>query len=76
MTDSIYQQLQCCISQHQNTASIYLSELRDFAIAQDNPELLNLISKSQNIVEEKLYNKAKQAKITDFFPHGINTPCI
>ena len=50
------------------TASIYLSELRDFAIAQDSPELLNLITKSQNIVEEKLYNKAKQAKITDFFP--------
>ena len=34
------------------TAATFLQELRDFAFAQENPELLELITRSQTIVEE------------------------
>ena len=48
-------------------AANYLYELRDFAVAHDNPELLDLITKSQSIIEETMFKEAKQTKITDFF---------
>ena len=49
------------------TAATYLQELRDFAMAQESPELLELIARSQTIVEETMFIKAtKQTKITDF----------
>ena len=34
------------------TAATYLQELQDFAFAQENPELLELITRSQTIVED------------------------
>ena len=52
------------------TASEYLTGLRDFAVAHCKPDMLNFVSKSQNIVEELLWEqtrKAKQTKLTDFF---------
>ena len=52
------------------TAAGYLSGLRDFAAAHNNPDLLALISKSQSIVEELMWEqikKTKQTKMTDFF---------
>ena len=36
------------------TATKYLYELQDFALADENPELLELIRKSMNIVEETM----------------------
>ena len=49
------------------TAATYLQELRDFAMAQESPELLELITRSQTIVEETMFKKAtKQTKITDY----------
>ena len=49
------------------TAATYLRELRDFDMAQESPELLELIARSQTIVEETMFTKAtKQTKITDY----------
>ena len=51
-------------------AANYLYELRNFAITQEKPDLLHLITKSQDVVEQIMWDKVKstiQTKITDFF---------
>ena len=46
----------------------YLDQLRDFALAHQNPELLEYISKSKAIVEYSMCKKlVKQTKLTDYF---------
>ena len=50
-------------------AANHLCELRDFAIAHKKPDLLQLVTKSQTIVEETMWDEiktAKQTKITSF----------
>lgn len=39
------------------TAATYLHELRDFAMAQESPGLLELITRSQTIVEGTMFYK-------------------
>ena len=67
-----------CLSERE--AAVHLHQLRDFAVAHDNAELLQLISKSQTIVE-KLQRTSQmfniQSRITVFFqvenlPHSIS----
>ena len=49
------------------TAATYLQELRDFAMVQESPELLELNTRNQTIVKETMFKKAmKQTKITDY----------
>ena len=67
-----------CLSERE--AAAHLHQLRVFAVAHDNSELLQLISKSQTIVE-KLHRTSQmfniQSRITVFFqvehlPHSIS----
>ena len=52
------------------TAASYLCQLREFAIAHSKPDLLELLNKSQTLVEDTMRNQvqqAKQTKLTEFF---------
>ena len=52
-----------------NPAANHLCELRDFAIAHKKPDLLEMVTKSQSIVEETMSDEiktAEQTKITSF----------
>lgn len=55
------------------TATSHLSALRDFAVAYNKPDLLWLITKSQSIVEDMMWDGSKEAmhtKITELF-HNV-----
>ena len=46
----------------------YLVQLRDFAVAHQNPELLEYISKSKAAIEKSMCDskRVKQTKLTDY----------
>ena len=46
------------------TAANHLCELRDFAISHKKPDLLELVTKSQSIVEETMWDEIKNSQTT------------
>ena len=50
------------------TAMSYLSDIQDFAIAHQSPELLDYISKSKDTVSKMICDSGsmKQTKLTDY----------